>query len=253
MVLTVAMHGNTASVSNSSRKEAELPFAFFSTAWVTALATGVSDAFAMVPALLGNRLGFANVIVLGGFACAAGMFSSSFVPNIYLLYLTYGLVWGFGACLCYCSALFLLPQYFRTRLGLANGIVFLGAPVGTLVLSPVAQNLLSNMGLTGTFQVFAGLQLIVVFCGFVARLIPTPSELDRPLDLKTVKNGSFDWSIFKNKGFMVFAVSLCVFMPAYLVPYVHLVRLNFIEFRSPFTFLQDSQAFFCGLEFSRLT
>ncbi len=174
----------------------------------------------MVPAVLGRRLGFANVIVLGGFTCAVGMFSSSFAPNIYTLYLTYGLIWGFGSCLSYCSALFLLPEFFRARIGLANGIVFLGAPVGTLVLSPVAQKLLNNMGLTRTFQVLAGLQLIVVFCGFVLRLIPLPSELD---NLKTVKKTSFDWSIFKNKGYLIFVVSICVFMPGYLVPYVHLV------------------------------
>ena len=193
---------------------------------MTALASGVSDVFGMVPAVLGGRLGFANMIVLGGFACAVGMFSSSFAPNIYTLYLTYGLIWGFGACLCYCSALFLLPQFFRARIGLANGIVFLGAPVGTLVLSPVAQKLLSNLGLTRTFQVLAGLQLIVVFCGFVVRLIPSQSEFDQP-QLKTVKETSFDWSIFKNKGYMIFVVSVCIFMPGYLVPYVHLVSLIF--------------------------
>ena len=96
------------------------------------MATGSMHAFGMVSAFLGNRLGFANVILLGGLACAAGMFASSFATNIYLLYLTYGLVWGFGSCLCYCSALFLLPKFFRARLGLANGIVFCGAPVGTL-------------------------------------------------------------------------------------------------------------------------
>ena len=195
---------------------------FFSSAWVTALAAGVSDGFGMVPAVLGNRFGFANVIMFGGLTCAVGMFSSSFAPNIYILYLTYGLVWGFGSCLSYCSPLFLLPRFFRARFGLANGIVFLGAPVGTFVLSSFVPNLLSNMGLTRTFQVIAGLQLIVVFCGFVIRLIPFPPELDG-LDLKTNNKTSFDWSIFKNKGYLTFVVSLCIFMPAYLIPYVHLV------------------------------
>ena len=78
----------------------------------------------MIPAILGNRFGFANVIMLGGVICAVGMFTSSFAPNIYVLYLTYGLVWGFGSCLCNCAALFVLPHFFSARIGLANGIVF---------------------------------------------------------------------------------------------------------------------------------
>ncbi len=185
------------------------------------MASGSMHAFGMVPAVLGNRLGFANVIVLGGFTCAVGMFSSSFAPDIYTLYLTYGLIWGFGSCLCYCSALFLLPQFFRERIGLANGIVFLGAPVGTLVLSAVVQKLFSDLGLATTFQVLAGLQLVLVLCGFIIRLILLLGL--EQLEFKNIKKTSFDWSIFKNKGYMILVVSLFVFMPAYLVPYVHLV------------------------------
>ena len=183
------------------------------------MASGGMYAFGMIPAVLGNRFGFANVIMLGGVTCAVGMFSSSFAPNIYVLYLTYGLVWGFGSCLCYCAALFVLPQFFRARLGLANGIVLCGAPVGTLVLSYVIQKLLSSMGLAKTFRVLAGVQLVLVLCGFVTRFLIS-YVLDR---LKNIKETGFDWSVFKNKAYMTLVVSLCVFMPAYLIPFVHLV------------------------------
>ena len=189
---------------------------------MTALASGVSDAFGMIPAILGYRFGFANIIMLGGVTCAVGMFSSSFAPNIYVLYLTYGLVWGFGSSLCYCAALFVLPQFFRARIGLANGIVFFGASVGTLALTPFVAYLLSNVGLAKTFQILAGLQLVTVFSGFMIRLIPSPSQLDQP-HFKNKRKTGFDWTIFKNKGYMTFVVALCFFMPVYLVPYVHLV------------------------------
>ena len=190
---------------------------------MTTIAAGTSHAFGMVPAVLGNRFGFANVIIFGGLVCAVGLFSSSFVGSIYPLYLTYGLVWGFGSCLCYCSALFVLPQFFRSRIGLANGIVFLGAPVGSLVLSSVIPKLVSHMGLANTFQVLAGLQIALVVCGFAIRLIPSSPDLDQRKFNGERKKTSFDWSMFKNKAFMTLVGSLCVFMPAYLVPYVHLV------------------------------
>ena len=184
------------------------------------MASGSMYAFGMVPAVLGNRFGFANVIIFGGLVCAVGLFSSSFVGSIYPLYLTYGLVWGFGSCLCYCSALFVLPKLFRARIGLANGIVFLGAPVGSLVLSSVIQKLVSDMGLANSFRILAGLQLVLVLCGFVARLIVSPKQDQQNLNSN---NFSFDWSIFKNKAYLMLMGSLCLFMPAYLIPYVHLV------------------------------
>ena len=163
-----------------------------SSAWVTAMASGSMHAFGMISAFLGNRLGFANVIVLGGVVCTVGMVSSSFATNVYLLYLTYGLVWGFGSCLCYCSALFLLPQFFRARLGLANGIVFLGAPVGTLVYSVLIQKLLSYMGLAKSFRVLAGVQLVLVLCGLQDRLFHLGlTKLSSKLSRKPVLIGRY--------------------------------------------------------------
>ena len=183
----------------------------------------MSDGFAMIPAILSNRFGFANVIMLGGVICAVGMFTSSFAPNIYVLYLTYGLVWGFGACLCYLAALFVLPQYFHARIGLANGIVFFGAPVGTLALTPFVAHLLQSVGLARTFQILAGIQLVIVCSGFMIRLAPSPPSKSDQLHIKNERKSGFDWTIFKNKGYMTFVVALCLFMPTYLVPYVHLV------------------------------
>ena len=185
----------------------------------------------MIPAILGNHFGFANVIMLGGVICAVGMFTSSFAPNIYVLYLTYGLVWGFGACLCYLAALFVLPQYFHARIGLANGIVFFGAPVGTLALTPFVAHLLQSVGLARTFQILAGIQLVIVCSGFMIRLVPPPSKSDQ-LHSESERKSGFDWTIFKNKGYMTFVVALCPFMPAYLV-HVHLV-----------SHLRDTDAFF---------
>ena len=181
----------------------------------------------MIPAILGNQFGFANVIMLGGVICAVGMFTSSFAPNIYVLYLTYGLVWGFGSCLCNCAALFVLPHFFSARIGLANGIVFFGAPVGTLALTPFVAHLLQRVGLARTFQILAGIQLVIMFSGFMIRLAPSPppsppSKSDQ-LHIKNERKSGFDWTIFKNKGYMTFVVALCLFMPTYLVPYVHLV------------------------------
>ena len=116
----------------------------------------------------------------------------------------------------------MLPRFFRARIGLANGVVFLGAPVGSVVLSSVIQELVISTGLTKTFRVLAGLQLVLVLCGLAIKLIPSTPELDQPKFNNRRRKTSFG-SVFKNKGFVTLVGSLCMFMPAYLVPYVHLV------------------------------
>lgn len=195
------------------------------TAWVTSIASGTAIAFGIVPAILGNRFGSANVIILGGVICAVGLVSSSFVGSVHPLYITYGLLWGFGQCLCFCSSLFVLPRFFEARLGLANGIVFLGAPIGSLILSLVIQELVSNVGLAKTFQILGGMHVAPVLCGIVIKLIPSPSEANqRTLDHGKQATG-FDLSLFKKADYMTFVGALCLFMPAYLIPLVHLVRL----------------------------
>jgi len=115
-----------------------------------------------------------------------------------------------------------LPRFFRARIRFENGIVFLGVSVGSVVLSSVIQELVISVGLTKTFRVLAGLELLLVLCGLAIRLIPWTPELDQPKFNNRRRKTSFG-SVFKNKGFVTLVGSLCLFMPAYLVPYVHLV------------------------------
>ena len=195
----------------------------FSLAWVTAIASGTAIGFGIVAAILGNRFGFANIIILGGVICAVGLLSSSFVGSIYPLYVTYGLFFGFGQSLCFCSSLFVLSTFFQARLGLANGIVFVGGPVGSLILSTVMQQLVNDFGFATTFQILAGLQAVPVLCGIVTKFIPSPDEVGQ-LDLNNERQTTgFDWSLFKKTDNVTLVAALCLFMLAYAVPFVHLV------------------------------
>ena len=173
-----------------------LMISFISLAWVTAMASGTAMGFGIVASILGSRFGSANIIVLGGVTCAVGLFSSSFVGSIYPLYMTYGLFFGFGQCLCFCSSLFVLPTFFQVRLGLANGIVFVGGPVGSLILATVMQQLVNNFGFATTFQILAGLHAVPVLCGIVINFIPSPDEVGQSDVNNERQKTGFDLSLF---------------------------------------------------------
>ncbi|KAK3728501.1 hypothetical protein QZH41_002364 [Actinostola sp. cb2023] len=60
------------------------------TAMVPSLAIALSACLCPVSAKLCNRFGCRVVIVCSGLTCALGLLASSFAPNIYVLYFTYG-------------------------------------------------------------------------------------------------------------------------------------------------------------------
>ena len=44
--------------------------------------------------VLANRFGHRTIVMIGGFMSAVGMFASAFATNLYVLYITYGLLAG---------------------------------------------------------------------------------------------------------------------------------------------------------------
>lgn len=172
-----------------------------------------------------ERLGCRIVTICGGLICIAGLLLSSLVTSLFPLYLTYGLMFGAGTSLCYFPTIIVLSKYFKRRIAVVNGLVTAGSGVGTLVIGPVAQVLFLRFGVPNTFRIVAGIFTIVILCGATFR--PVPAKY-----LQNIRNSEgerkrklFDWSIFKNKGYVIWIASLATFQLGYFVPFVHLVRV----------------------------
>jgi len=113
----------------------------------------------------------------------------------------------------------IISQHFETRYSLAIGIAVCGASVGTLVLSPGTDWLFRRFGLAWSFRILGATYLILIPCGLIFR--PAVDGASVPLE----RFKYFDWTIFKNRAFLVYLISLKILMLGYLVPYVHLMRL----------------------------
>lgn len=194
------------------------------TAWVGSLSTGIMFFLGPLTTSMCERLGCRIVTICGGFICIAGLLLSSLVTSLYPLYLTYGLMFGTGTSLCYFPTIIVLSKYFKRRIAVVNGLVTAGSGVGTLVIGPVAQVLFLRFGVPNTFRIVAGIFTLVVLCGATFRPVPTTYLQKNRNSEGEGKRKLFDWSIFKNKGYVIWITSLATFQLVYFVPFVHLVR-----------------------------
>ncbi|TCD66716.1 hypothetical protein EIP91_001009 [Steccherinum ochraceum] len=104
---------------------------------------------------------------------------SSFVSQVEILILLQGVFLGIGSGMMYWPSLFLVPDWFTRRRGLATGIVFAGSGVGGFVFPFIVQALLDGVGFRWTLRIWAA---IMAVCGGLAipgvrRRIPIQSHI----------------------------------------------------------------------------
>ena len=174
--------------------------------------------FAAVGTSLSERFGSRIVVIIGSFVSASGLLASSFATTLQPLYATYGVVWGLGASLGLFPSLVILTKYFRRRLSLASGIALAGAASGALVYGPLIEMLSSKLGISTTFRILAGLQTLMLLSALTFAPVTVATGRNQ-----RQSNRKFDFSIFKNKSYVIWVVSQCTFMVVFLVPFVHLV------------------------------
>src|SRR3989440_12062104 len=88
------------------------------------LALGVTAGFG---GYLFNRFGPRVIATAGGILYGLGVFLASFTtPNLFLLYLTFGIIGGIGVGLGYIVALAMLIKWFPDRRGFITGLAVAG-------------------------------------------------------------------------------------------------------------------------------
>src|SRR5262245_62005148 len=100
---------------------------------------------------------------IGVFTMGAGLLLATFVREPWQLYLTLGVLVGGGSiCLGYTGQGLFLPNWFVRRRGLAMSLAFSGVGVGSIILLPWLQSLISRSGWRAACWALAALVLVLL-------------------------------------------------------------------------------------------
>ena len=176
----------------------------------------ISQALMVTPfvAISNEKFGTRITLLIGTLLVAASMLTSSFATQVWQLFLSQGVCFGWGMGCLYITATAILPQWFSTRRSLALGIASSGAGFGGLAYNLGAGAGLETVGWRWTYRILAISTLLVnITC---ALLLKDRNRLVRPstkaFDIREYARIEtwllIIWGIMTELGYIVLLYSL---------------------------------------------
>jgi len=155
--------------------------------WTFSLLIILQTFFSPFQAYLVDRFGPRLLISVGAAMSGGSWVLSSFAANIWVLYLTYGIIGGFGTGIIYVGIIGLMVRWFPDRRGLATGLAAAGYGFGAIFTSFPIADMIQSSGYQHTLVVWGLIQGVVGIAA--AQGLRTPPEAYRPkgFDPETVR------------------------------------------------------------------
>jgi MFS transporter, OFA family, oxalate/formate antiporter len=147
----------------------------------------VQTFFSPFQAYLVDRFGPKLLISLGAIMSGGSWMLSSYADSLRALYISYGVIGGFGTGIIYVGIIGLVVRWFPDRRGLATGLAAAGYGFGAFFTSFPIDNMIKSSGLERTLLIWGIIQAAI---GVVAALgLRVPPEGYRPtgFDPETVQ------------------------------------------------------------------
>jgi oxalate/formate antiporter len=112
-------------------------------------------------AYLVDRFGPRLLISVGALMSGGGWVLSAYVGNIWALYLTYGVICGFGTGIIYVGIIGLMVRWFPDRRGLATGLAAAGYGFGAIFTSFPIDSMIKSSGYAHTLVVWGIIQGVI--------------------------------------------------------------------------------------------
>ncbi|KAL7946315.1 major facilitator superfamily domain-containing protein [Trichoderma barbatum] len=128
-------------------------------------------------------------LLVGAAMEAAALIGASFATQSWHLFLSQGLLFGWGCSFLYIGTIGIIPQWFAQRKGIANGIAAAGSGIGGLIYSLSTEAMISNISVAWAFRITA-------ICTAAVNVICIILIKDRNKHIQPTQN-AFDFRLFR--------------------------------------------------------
>ncbi|XP_076122393.1 monocarboxylate transporter 4-like [Alosa pseudoharengus] len=212
----------------------EFGVGYSDTAWISSILLAMLYGTGPLCSVMVNRFGCRPVMMVGGLFASLGMILASFATSIIHIYLCVGVITGLGLALNFQPSLIMLNRYFSEKRPLANGLAAAGSPVALCALSPLGQVLQYEYGWRGGFLILGGILLNCCACGALMRPLTGPKKPEGELAIEEGASAEetnkpkpkaklLDFTVFRDRGFVIYAVAATIMVLGLFVPPVFVV------------------------------
>ena len=199
-------------------------FIYFSTALAGSIAMVGNGLFSPIVAKVYHRVGPLKTTIIGLFICCGALLLTSQGPNMHLILVTYGVLFGFGSCFVFFTPYLVIPLCFVKRRALALGLLATGPGGGLFIMSPILEALLVGYHWRKTYVILAGIMALAL--PFLCTLGHIPEQDDEQVldqvDQKETRCKRM-CSTLKNKRYVIIMVSMYAYFAAHYIPLIHIV------------------------------
>lgn len=110
-----------------------------------------------------DKVGPRNVVMTGGLILGIGFVLSGFIQSKLQLYITYGLIAGFGGGMIYLPPIATAPKWWPDRRALATGFAVVGLGLGSFLMGPLATWIITHPAM--------GWRYVFWYCGIAMGLM----------------------------------------------------------------------------------
>jgi OFA family oxalate/formate antiporter-like MFS transporter len=166
-----------------------------------------------------DRIGPKKMCIIGSLMMSLGILASSLVNSDYpyLIYLAYGIIGGFGVGTVYTCTVSPIQKWFYNRRGFATGLMVGAFGFSLVLFAPLANILISDIGVSSTFRVFGAAFLVI--CVAASLFISNPREGYVASKASSANNQKqyTPREMLKTRSFYLITMSLFLVLPAYFV------------------------------------
>ncbi|MDD4860194.1 MAG: MFS transporter [Dehalococcoidales bacterium] len=126
------------------------------------LNTVLNGVFGIITGKLSDRFGSRLVVTVCGFLIGLGYLLMSQISAVWQMYLCYGVLISMGMAGMWVPLLSTVARWFVKRRGLASGIVVSGTGLGTVIMPPLANHLISSYNWRTSYMIIGLVALIVI-------------------------------------------------------------------------------------------